>query len=117
MVVVHRLGVAREAQREQQLGDQRPTAASAKERRHEAVEQRGPDELPGVGHAGEGEQADLLDAGALILEPRGDELQRDVERHARREPAQQADEHAPVEDVREEGFGLAHVRAWVDRCC
>jgi hypothetical protein len=87
------------------LRDQHPAAAAAADTsgRRVAVEQRRPEELPGVGKLDQGEEADGLEVHALRTQPGRHQVEQQIERQAGREAGEHADQHAPGEQRGEPG--------------
>jgi hypothetical protein len=87
----------RDRQQQADLGDQHPAAPPA-QRRRIAVEQRRPEELPGVGKLDQREQPDGLEIHALRAQPGRHQVEQQVKRQPRREAGEHADQHAPVKE-------------------
>ena len=96
---------AEEADGEQQadLGHQHPASATTEAGQAEAVEQRRPEEFPGIGKLDQGEEADGLQVDALAAQPGRQQVEQQVERQARGEAGKDADQHLPVEQRSEPG--------------
>ena len=62
----------------------------------EAVEQRRPEEFPGVGKLDQREEADGLQIDALAAQPGRQQVEQQVERQARGKTGEDADQHLPV---------------------
>jgi hypothetical protein len=79
---------AEEADGEQQadLRHQHPASPATEAGQAEAVEQRRPEEFPGVGELDQREEADGLQVDALAAQPGGQQVEQQVERQARKKP-------------------------------
>ena len=105
---------------QQELAGDEPAAAPpelAREPRHlERIDDRGPQELDGVGQADEGEHADGAEVDAAVGHPHSERLAGQRQRQARREAEQQHDEHARAgidgERIEERGGAAAAGVGW-----
>ena len=92
-----------------ELGDDHPAPAPTEHRNHVPIEQRRPEEFPGVGKLDQRERADRLQADALGAQPGRHEVQQDVQRQPRAEAREDADQHPPREQRRpDRGLGARH---------
>jgi hypothetical protein len=79
------------------LRDQHPSAASAEQRQRVAIEQRRPQELPGIRNLDQREKTDRLQVDAAGTKPGGQQADQQVQRQPGREAGEDADQHPPVE--------------------
>src|SRR5574343_38421 len=79
------------------LGDQHPTPATAEAGNAETVQQRRPEELPGVGELDQREETDCLQIDTLTAQPGWQEVEQQIERQAGRKAGEDADQHLPAE--------------------
>ena len=95
--VLLRVEAAHEADGEQQadLGQQHPAASAAEAGHAVAVEQRRPEELPGIGKLDQREEADGLEIDAFAAQPGRQQVEQQVERQAGGKPGEDADQHLP----------------------
>ena len=84
-VARRRRGQPPQRRRQGELGDDEPAAAPPEPGRLEAVHERRPQELEGVGQADQAQEADRRQADAGAAEPRLHRLPRERQRQARRE--------------------------------
>lgn len=82
-----------------ELCEQHPAATAPQQRQHEAIEQRRPEEFPGVGKLDEGKQSDGLEVYPFGAQPGGEQVEQQEERQPRGEAGEHADEHAPGEEL------------------
>ena len=89
---------------QRQLRDQQPPPPAAEKRRREPVQDRGPQELPGIGALHQGDHAHPGEIDTLLGHPGLQNAQRQQQGQAAGEPHQQGNDHPAAEKCRHDRF-------------
>jgi hypothetical protein len=91
----------RDYRKQTDLSQHHPAAPSAKHWQRIAVQQRRPDELPGVGKLDQRKQADGFKIDMLAAQPGRQQIEQQIQRQAGGKAGEHADQHAPGKQLPE----------------